>query len=85
MGDRQVRPTRRERDLRQYSRATQLRLIVGGIVILLVIGTGLIWWIYGSQAARLGALCLLAGLVPGLLIAGWLWLLDRLVRRSRNE
>jgi hypothetical protein len=74
-----------ERDMRAYASGTQRRLIAGGVVLIAVLGTALIWWIYGAQAARLAILCILAGLAPGLLIIGWLWLLDRVLRRSGDE
>lgn len=85
MTDRMGRPTRRERDLRQYSRTTQFRLVLGALFILFVVGTGLIWWVYGPQAARLAILCLLAGLAPVLLIVAWLWILDWILRKSHHE
>lgn len=60
-------------DLRRYARQTNARLLTGFILILFLIGDGLIYLIYGPNAAILGALCLVAGLAPLLLI--WLILL----------
>jgi hypothetical protein len=69
-------------DMRKYSRQTNLRLIIGFIVLLFVVGGGLIYWFYGGRAALLGILCLIAGLLPILLI--WLILngLERIAKRG---
>jgi hypothetical protein len=69
-------------DLRRYARQTNVRLVAGFLLILFVIGDGLIWWLYGRQAALLGVVCLLAGLAPLILIALFLWLLDIVVQRN---
>jgi hypothetical protein len=61
------------RDLRKYARQTTFRLIAGGLLILFTVGLGLIYRIYGREAAFLGLTCMLIGLAPLLLI--WLGLL----------
>lgn len=61
------------RDLDRYARQTNLRLALGFLLILFIVGDGLICWIYGPQAAGLGLMCILLGLAPGILI--WLALL----------
>ena len=61
------------RDLRRYARQTQIRLILGGILLLFLVGDGLIYIFYGKEAAILGIFCLGAGLSPLVLI--WLALL----------
>jgi hypothetical protein len=71
------------RDLRQYTRQTTIRLIIGAIVMLFLVGGGLILWIYGSGAAVMGILCLIAGLVPVVLIILILWFLEWIVKRER--
>lgn len=69
------------RDLRQFMRQTNRRLVLGFILILLLAGDGLILLIYGPGAALSGALCILAGLAPFALLwailAGLDWLGDR--------
>ena len=72
------------RDLRKYARKTNLRLLLGFIVLLFLVGDGLIYVIYGPGAAWLGALCLLAGLTPLALIALVLWLMEWIVKRTGN-
>lgn len=71
-------------DLRRYARQTNLRLLIGFIFLLFTLGEGLIWYFYGSGAALLGLLCLLAGLVPLILIYGILWVMERLVQSQRD-
>jgi hypothetical protein len=57
------------RDLRKYASQTTIKLIIGGLILLFVVGLGLIWIFYGLNAALLGLLCMLGGLVPiGLVI-----------------
>jgi hypothetical protein len=65
-----------ERDLRCYARSTQFRLIFGGLLILLVIGNGLIRWIYGPSAMVTALICSFAGLAPVVLIVIMLWIMD---------
>lgn len=67
------------RDLREYAKQTGVRLALGAFTLLLVVGVGLIWVIYGGQAAGMGLTCMLAGLFPVILIlavfAGIEWIL----------
>jgi len=70
------------RDLRNYARQTNSRLIAGGILILFIVGDGLIYLFFGREAAILGFICLLAGLAPLLIIWFLLGLMDWLVKRS---
>lgn len=72
------------RDLRRYARDTNTRLFIGFLLILFLVGDGLIWIIYGREAAILGVVCLLAGLFPLLLIALALWGIDFLLHRFRE-
>ncbi|MCD6400653.1 MAG: hypothetical protein J7L73_01875 [Anaerolineales bacterium] len=73
------------RDLRRYARQTNVRLFVGFILILFVIGDGLIYWLYSREAAILGLLCLVMGLIPLILIFIFLALLEWIVKRARDE
>jgi len=74
-----------KRDLRDYARQTTIRLIIGGIFLLFIVGDGLIYWIYGPSAALTGLLCLGAGLFPILLIMIILSLLDWIAKRANRE
>jgi hypothetical protein len=66
------------RDLRSYSKQTNKQLIIGFFVLLFGVGVGLIYWIYGKQAAILSVLCILGGLAPvgviWLVLAGISWI-----------
>ena len=70
------------RDLRKYASQTNLRLIIGGLVLLFVVGDSLIYLFYGKGAALLGLFCLLGGMVPVLLTVLVLALLNWITRRA---
>ena len=73
------------RNLRDYSRQTAVRLIVGGFIILFFIGNGLIYIFYGRDAAFLGVICMGIGLLPLVMIGLLFWIMDRIVRRGNVE
>ena len=73
------------RDLRKYSRQTNIRLIVGALLVLFIVGDGLIYAFYGLGAALTGLLCLVGGLVPIILILLFFVLLDWVVKRANRE
>jgi hypothetical protein len=73
------------RDLRKYMRDTNVRLIAGAMLLLFIVGDGLIWRIYGGGAAVMGLLCILAALVPVVLILLLLGLLDWVVKRANRD
>ena len=69
-------------DLRKYASQTNFRLVVWFILILIIVGLGLIWVIYGKNAALLGFFCLLGAGIPVTLIAIFIFGLDRFVKKS---
>lgn len=73
------------RDLRKYARQTNVRLGVGAFLLLFLVGLGLIQVIYGSGAAVMGLLCLLAGLSPLVLIFLSLEILDWIQKRANRD
>ena len=73
------------RDLRKYARQTNVRLIVGALLVLLLIGDGLIYLLYGSGAAVTGLLCIGIGLTPVLLVLLFLFALDWITKRANGE
>jgi len=73
------------RDLRDYSRKTNVRLAVGAILVLFVVGLGLIYLLYGQGAAGFGFFCLLAGLTPVVLILIIFFLIDRIMKSAGRE
>jgi hypothetical protein len=73
------------RDLRKYARQTNVRLSIGFAVIIFLIGDGLIYYFYGQGAAIMGALCILLGLAPLLLIFLAFLALDLVIRILENR
>lgn len=74
-----------KRDLREYARQTNTRLIVGGVLLLFIVGDGLIYFIYGPGAAISGLLCLGIGLFPILLIILVLTVIDWVVKHADRD
>lgn len=73
------------RDLRHYARQTNARLLVGFILLLLIVGDGAIYLIYGPAAAISGMLCILAGLAPLALIFLFLKVLEMIAKRANSD
>jgi energy-converting hydrogenase Eha subunit E len=73
------------RDLRGYARNTNVRLVVGAFFLLFVIGVGLIYLVYGKVAALLGFFCLLAAMLPIVLILLFLLITDWIVKRAGRD
>jgi hypothetical protein len=69
------------RDLRKYASQTSTRLFVGGLLLLFVVGDGLIYLIYGKNAALMGILCLVVGMVPVILTVLVMIILDWIRKR----
>ena len=72
------------RDMRNYAKQTNFRLIVGGIILVFLIGDGLVYLIYGPAAAVSGLLCIGAGLVPLALILIVFWVMDLIVKKANQ-
>lgn len=73
-----------KRDLREYRRATDRRMLLGFFFLVFIVGDGLIYLIYGQAAAFSGLLCLLIALIPAVMVAGALWLLQRIVENKHD-
>lgn len=74
-----------DRDLRKYMKETNVRVAVGTLLLLFIVGLGLIWAIYGFGAAVSGFLCLLGAFVPIALILFALYGLDWIVKRANRD
>ncbi len=74
----------RARDLRTYVQRTNLALILGGLLLVLVGGNLLVWLLYGPGTALQSLTCMMVLLIPVGLIAVILWLMDWVVRRERD-
>jgi multisubunit Na+/H+ antiporter MnhB subunit len=73
------------RDLREYSKQTNVRLALGAFVLLFVVGVGLIWVIYGEGGAGLAFTCLAAALVPVILILFIFVAIDWILKHARPK
>jgi hypothetical protein len=73
------------RDLRRYARQTRARLLVGMFVLAFLVGDGLIYLVYGKNAALMGFLCLLGMLVPVGIIVLVLVIMDWIVKRANPD
>jgi len=73
------------RDMRRYANQTNVRLILGGLLLLFLLGDGLIYILYGKGAAMMGLLCLALGLSPLMIIWGMLWGIEWLARKANQE
>ena len=70
------------RDLREYTKKTETRLLLGFLLLVFLIGDGLIFVFYGTGAGLIGLVCLAGALVPVLLVILFLWLADRIVKKN---
>jgi hypothetical protein len=73
------------RDLRSYAKQTNIRLIVGALALLFLVGLGLIFLIYGKGAVFTGLLCIIGGLIPVVLILIALSIIDHIVKKNREN
>ena len=73
------------RDLRKYMRDTNVRIVIGAILLLFIVGDGLIFLIYVPNAAIMGVLCIGLGLVPIALIMAFLWLIEWIVKNKNGS
>ena len=73
------------RDLRRYAKQTNIRLIIGGLAILVLIGDVLILLFYLRDSAVIVLLCLLAGLLPLVVIWAVLFFFEWVVKKSNPD
>jgi len=72
------------RDLRKYAKQTNFRLFIGFFVILLVVGEGLIYWLYGKYAALMGLAGIGLCVSPLILVGLAMWGIELFVKKSRG-
>ncbi len=72
-------------DLREHSRQTKRRLIVGGLALIFILGTVLIAVTYGTPASVCGLAFLLLAMVPVGLISLVLFVLQWIADRSNKD
>jgi hypothetical protein len=73
------------KDLRKYSRDTNVRLALGAFILLFVVGLGLIWAIYGKGAAGMGLMCLMAAVFPVILILAVFLGIEWILKHARPK
>ena len=65
-------------DPRKHQRETERNMLIGAAVILLVVGGGLIFLLYGAGSGFTGAICLTTAVVILALLYGIVKLFERL-------
>ena len=73
------------RDINKYNRDTSIRLIVGAVLLVFLIGDGLIFLIYGNGPGMMGLICLFIGMLPILMIALVIYFLEWIVKHANRE
>lgn len=76
-----MKKARRSFDPRRHSQQTQGRLIVAGLALLIIVGGGLVWLLYGNIAAVSAVACLLVAVG----LVGLLWLILSLLEKWVKE
>ena len=76
-----MKRNRRSFDPRRHWNQTQARLILGGLAVLVVVGGGLVWAIYGGAAAIAAEICFLGGIG----VFALLWLILTLMEKWVKE
>jgi hypothetical protein len=71
--------------LRAYAKQTNIRLIIGALALIFLVGLGLIFLIYGKSAVFTGLLCIIGGLIPIVLIVLALAIIDLIVKKNRDH
>jgi hypothetical protein len=71
------------RDLREYTKSTNVRLVIGFLALVFLVGDGLIFLFYGKEAGIFGLVCMFGALVPVLLIIIFLLIADKVVKKNK--
>ena len=71
------------RDLREYTRNTTTRLVIGFLALIFLVGDGLILLFYGKEAGIFGLVCMLGALIPVLLVIIFLVIADKVVKKNQ--
>ena len=82
MADHPLKKKQVDTDLRKYAHTTNIRLVLWFVLLLFTVGLGLVWIIYGRNAALLGFFCLIGAGIPIALIAAAIFGLDFFVKKS---
>ncbi len=72
------------KDLREYTRNTQNRMVFGFLVLVFLVGDGLIYVFYGMGAALVGLGCLVGAMLPVGIVVFFLWFTDWLLKNREK-
>jgi Na+/phosphate symporter len=73
------------RDLRKYAGQTNVRFILGGLLVILIVGIGLIYVFFDVRAALMGLMCMVIGISILIIIWFSLWLMEKIVHGADQE
>ena len=71
------------RDLREYTKNTKTRLVIGFLALIFLVGDGLILLFYGKEAGLFGLVCMLGALIPVVLVIIFLVIADKVVKKNQ--
>ena len=71
------------RDLREYTKNTKTRLLIGFLALIFLVGDGLILLFYGKEAGIFGLVCMIGALIPVLLVIIFLVIADKVVKKNQ--
>ena len=72
------------RDLRKYARQTNIRIFLGFLILLIVVGGGLIYTFWGLKAALLGLGCIFFGFTLLAILFLILWVMEWFVHKDED-
>ena len=73
------------RDVTKYMQQTNVRIVIGALILIFIVGDGLIYVFYGAGPAMMGLVCLAGGMVPVLLILVFVSIIAWSVKRANRE
>jgi fatty acid desaturase len=73
------------KDLRKYAQSTNLRLLLGGLVLVTLVAFILITFFYGINSAFFGLICVFATLIPISIVLILFFLLNRYISNERKK
>jgi hypothetical protein len=73
------------RDVTKYMQQTNVRIVIGALILIFIVGDGLIYVIFGAGPAMMGLACLVAGMVPVLLILMFVSIIAWSVKRANRD
>lgn len=75
--------SRVSRDLREYTKNTKTRLVIGFVALIFLVGDGLIFLFFGKESGIFGLVCMLGAFIPILLVIIFLMIADKIVKKNQ--